>query len=198
MKNKAVFLDRDGVINEIIYHKEMGIIDSPFTVEQFKLLPDVGKAINSFHKQGFKVILVSNQPGLAKDQCDVVVFEKIKEKMRKELTKDNAKVDAEYYCLRHPDAKIDKYKKICDCRKPKPGMILQAAKEHDIDTKESWMIGDGINDIQAGCAAGCKTILIGRLKCDLCKVMEDEGIKPDFVAPNLYKASLITQEEIRD
>ena len=78
---KAVFLDRDGVVNDIIYHKEMGIIDSPFTVDQFKLLPDVGKAINRFHEQDFKVFIVSNQPGIAKDHFDLDVFEKMKEKM---------------------------------------------------------------------------------------------------------------------
>ena len=198
MKNKAVFLDRDGVINEVVYHKEMGIVDSPSTIEQFKLLPDVGKAINKFHELGFKVILVSNQPGIAKDHYDMDVFEKIQEKMHNELAKDGAKFDVEYYCLHHPEAKIEEYKEICDCRKPKPGMILQAAKEHDIELSESWMIGDGINDIQAGQKAGCKTILIGRMKCDLCKVMEAEGVKPDHIVPNLFKASLIIEEEERN
>jgi D-glycero-D-manno-heptose 1,7-bisphosphate phosphatase len=197
MKNKAVFLDRDGVINEIIYHKEMGIVDSPFTVDQFKLLPEVGKAINNFHDQGFMVILVSNQPGIAKDHFDMNIFEKIKEKMKNELAKVNEKIDAEYYCLHHPEAKIEKYKKICDCRKPKPGMILKASEDHNIDTSKSWMIGDGVNDIQAGNIAGCKTILIGRMKCDLCKILEDEGAKPDFIAENLYKASIITEKEER-
>ena len=197
MKNKAVFLDRDGVINEVIYHKEMGIIDSPFTVEQFKLIPDVGKAINKFHELGFKVILVSNQPGLAKDNYDLDILEKIKEKMNKELEKDGAELDAEYYCLHHPYAKVQEYKIICDCRKPKPGMILQAVEEHDIDLSKSWVIGDGINDIQAGQSAGCKTVLIGRMKCDLCKIMEDEGAKPNHIVPNLFKASLIIEKEER-
>ncbi|UCF49304.1 MAG: HAD family hydrolase [Thermoplasmatales archaeon] len=197
MKNKAVFLDRDGVINEIVYHKEMGIVDSPFTVEQFKLLPEVGNAINKFHDQGFKVILVSNQPGLAKDHYDINIFEKIKGKLESELAKVGAKLDAEYYCFHHPDAKIEKYKKICDCRKPKPGMIMQAAEDHNIDISKSWMIGDGINDIQAGQAVGCKTILIGRMKCDLCKILEDEKVKPDFIAANLYKAFLIIEKNER-
>jgi D-glycero-D-manno-heptose 1,7-bisphosphate phosphatase len=197
MKNKAVFLDRDGVINEIVYHKEMGFVDSPSTVEQFKLLPDVGKAINKFHELGFIVILISNQPGLAKDHYSIDVFEKIREKMKKELEKDGAILDAEYYCLHHPEAKIEKYKKICDCRKPKPGMIIQAVKDHDIELTKSWMIGDGINDIQAGQTVGCKTILIGRMKCDLCRIMEEEGVKPNFIASNLYKASLITEKEER-
>lgn len=193
MKNKAVFLDRDGVINEVVYYKEMGIIDSPFTVDQFKLLPDVAKAINKFHEQGYKVIIVSNQPGLAKDQYNMDVFEKIRKKMKKELEKEGATIDAEYYCFHHPEAKIGSYKKICFCRKPKPGMILQAAKEHDIDLLKSWMIGDDITDIKAGIDAGCKTIFIGRLKCDICRVMDEENAKPDFISPNLFKASLITQ-----
>jgi D,D-heptose 1,7-bisphosphate phosphatase len=193
MKNKAVFLDRDGVINEVVYHKEMGIVDSPFTVDQFKLLPDVAKAINKFHEQGYKVIIISNQPGLAKDQYAMAVFEKIRKKMKKELEKEGATIDAEYYCFHHPEAKIGSYKKICFCRKPKPGMILQAAKEHDIDLLRSWMIGDGITDMKAGIDAGCKTIFIGRLKCDICRVMDDEKAKPDFIAPTLFKASLITQ-----
>lgn len=197
MKNKAVFLDRDGVINEIVYYKELGIVDSPFTVKQFKLLPDVSKAINKFHKLGFIVILISNQPGQAKNYYSIEVFEKIIEKMKKELEKDGAKLDAEYYCLHHPEAKNEKYKKICDCRKPKPGMILQAVKDYDIELKKSWMIGDGLNDIQAGRAAGCKTILIGKMKCDFCKIMEAEGVKPNFIAPNLFKASLIIEKEER-
>jgi D-glycero-D-manno-heptose 1,7-bisphosphate phosphatase len=197
MKKKAIFVDRDGVINEIVYHSEMGIIDSPFTVEQFKLLPSVGKAINKFHKLGFLVILISNQPGMAKNQYSIDVFEKIKEKMKKELEKDDAKFDAEYYCFHHPDAKNKKYKKVCNCRKPKPGMILQATKDYDIDITKSWMIGDGINDIQAGQGAGCKTILIGNMKCDLCKIMEKEGVKPNFIVPNLYKAFLIIERDER-
>jgi len=108
MKKKAVFLDRDGVINEVFYHKEMGIVDSPFTVEQFNLLPDVGKAINNFHDQGFLVIVVSNQPGIAKDHHSMETFEKIKQKMHTELSKSNTKIDAEYYCFHHPDAKNEK------------------------------------------------------------------------------------------
>jgi D-glycero-D-manno-heptose 1,7-bisphosphate phosphatase len=197
MKNKAVFLDRDGVINEIVYNKEMGIVDSPSTVEQFKLLPDVGKAIKKFHALNFLVILISNQPGLAKDHYSIDVFEKIREKMKKDLEKDGAKLDAEYYCLHHPEAKIKKYKKICDCRKPKPGMIFQAVKDNNIEINKSWMIGDGINDIKAGQVAGCKTILIGIMKCDFCKVIEKESVKPNYITSNLYKASLITEKEER-
>jgi len=197
MKNKAIFLDRDGVINEIVYHKEMGILDSPSNPKEFKLLLDVGKAINKFHELGFKVIVASNQPGIAKGKFTLKIFEQIKNKMKKELAKTNSFVDAEYYCLHHPEGKIKRYAMICKCRKPKPGLILKAAEEKDIDLKNSWMIGDGITDIQAGATAGCKTILIGRMKCELCNLMEDVGVKPDFIALNLYKASLIIEKEVR-
>ena len=198
MKGKAIFLDRDGVINELIYYTDMGIVDSPFTPEQFKLIPDVDKAIKKFQKLGFKTIIVSNQPGVAKNNFAIETFEKIREKMKKELKKKDAVIDSEYYCFHHPDVKISKYRKICKCRKPAPGLLLTAAKEHNIDLLKSWMIGDGITDIQAGKAAGCKTILIGRMKCDLCKIMEHEGVKPDFIAPNLFKASLIIEKEARN
>ena len=197
MKNKAVFLDRDGVINELIYYEDMGIIDSPFTTKQFKLFPNVEKAIKKIKKLGFMTIVVSNQPGIAKKNFTVETFEKITEKMKKELKKKGAEIDFEYYCFHHPDGKIKKYRKICKCRKPKPGMLLSAAKKHNIDLSKSWMIGDGITDIKAGAAAGCKTILIGRMKCDLCKIMDYEGVKPNFIAPNLFKASLIIEKQER-
>ena len=197
MKNKAIFLDRDGVINELIYYEEHGVVDSPFTVEQFRLLPDVDKAIKKFKKLGFKTIIVSNQPGVAKKNFTVKTFEEIRKKMKKELNKKGVDIDFEYYCFHHPHGKVKKFTKICSCRKPKPGLLVTAAKEHDIDLSSSWMIGDGITDIQAGNSAGCKTILIGRMKCDLCKIMENKKIKPDFIVPNLFKASLIIQKQER-
>ena len=132
MKQKAVFLDRDGVINEVVYHQEMGILDSPFTAEQLKILPDVGKAINLLHKQGFKVIIISNQPGLAKAHFTLNTFKKMQQKMITELKKQKAFVDAEYYCFHHPHGTVASYTKTCTCRKPKPGMVRSAAKKHNI------------------------------------------------------------------
>jgi len=95
MKNKAVFLDRDGVINELVYYEEYGILDSPVTVEQFKIFPWVGEEINKFHNSGFKVIIISNQPGIAKGYLSPDYF-KIKDKMRKELAQQGASIDGEY------------------------------------------------------------------------------------------------------
>jgi len=197
MMNKAVFLDRDGVINEIVYHKEHGILDSPANVDEIHILPDVGKAINKLKSIGFKVIIVSNQPGIAKNKFTMDLFEQMKQKISDELKKQDASIDAEYYCLHHPEGTNPDYKGVCDCRKPKPGLILQAAKDLDIDLEKSWMIGDGVTDIQAGQAAGCRTILIGRMKCDLCELLDIKGAEPNFIAPNLFKASVIIEEEER-
>jgi D-glycero-D-manno-heptose 1,7-bisphosphate phosphatase len=185
---KAIFLDRDGVINELIYYSEHGVIDSPFTPEQFKLLPGVCEAIKKFRKTGFKVILVSNQPGIAKDYLSQQTFAEIEKKMKDELAKEEASLDGEYYCFHHPEAKVERLKVTCDCRKPKPGLLLRAAEDMDIDLSQSWMIGDGLTDIKAGKSAGCKTILLGRMKCELCHLMDEQDARPDAIASNLLQA----------
>jgi len=189
--SKAVFLDRDGVINELYYDDNQGVIDSPFHPDQFVLFPKVAEAINEFHKLGYLVIVISNQPGIAKKHFTEQTFEAIKKKMHDELKKHGTYMDAEYYCFHHPDAKLDKYKKICDCRKPKPGMILQAAKDHNIDLSASWMIGDSNVDIQAGKSIGCKTIFIGTKKT---YIWEKMVVEPDFIAPSLYEASVVIKD----
>ncbi|MFC1928304.1 D-glycero-alpha-D-manno-heptose-1,7-bisphosphate 7-phosphatase [Chloroflexota bacterium] len=186
---KAVFLDRDGVVNELIYYPEHGIIDSPFTVEQFKLFLGIGKAINKFHELGYKVVLVSNQPGIAKGHMSRKTFDKIREKMKEELAKEGAFLDGEYYCFHHLEAKIDELKVDCACRKPKPGLLLQAAKEMNIDLAYSWMIGDGLTDVRAGKEAGCRTILIGRVKCELCHLMNKNDAIPDAICSNLMEVA---------
>lgn len=185
---KAVFLDRDGVINELIYYPEQGIIDSPFTVEQFRLLPGVGEAIKKFREMDYKVVLVSNQPGIAKGSLSGETFERIRSRMKQELAKDGAFLDGEYYCFHHPEAKVERLKANCECRKPNIGLLLQAAQELDIDLSQSWMIGDSLTDVKAGKGAGVRTILLGRMKCELCLLMDNEDVRPDAIAPNLKEA----------
>ena len=170
--NRAVFLDRDGVINELVYHQEQEVIDSPFTPGQFKLIPGVTEALKTLHDDGYLTILVSNQPGIAKGHMTEKNFELIRQKMNSELSGDGAELDGEYYCLHHPEAVVEKYRVQCDCRKPLPGLLFKAAREKDIDLKESWLIGDNLSDIQAGKAAGCRTILIGTMKCESMPVDE--------------------------
>jgi D-glycero-D-manno-heptose 1,7-bisphosphate phosphatase len=185
---RAVFLDRDGVLNELVYYPEHGIIDSPFTPEQFKLLPGAAQSIYKLHGMGFKVVLVSNQPGIAKGHFSEGVFNQVRKKMREELAKEGAFLDGEYYCFHHPEAKVERFRVECECRKPKPGLLLQAAKETGIDLAGSWMIGDGLTDIQAGKKARVKTILLGRMKCELCHLMDEVDARPDSIASNLEEA----------
>jgi D-glycero-D-manno-heptose 1,7-bisphosphate phosphatase len=189
--HRAVFLDRDGVINELVYYPEHGIVDSPFIPEQFKLFPWVGKSIKKLSKEGYKVIIVSNQPGIAKGYLSREGFERIRGKMLSELKAQGACIDGEYYCFHHPEAKIKKLKVNCNCRKPNPGLLLEAAEALDINLSLSWMIGDGLTDVQAGKKAGCKTILLGRMKCELCNFMEEQDARPDAIAPNLLSATQI-------
>jgi histidinol-phosphate phosphatase family protein len=194
--NQAVFLDRDGVINEIVSFPELGLLDSPLNPRQFKLLPQAAEAIGVFNRLSLKVIVLSNQPAIAKGKMTMKSFERMRQKMRNELEKKGAHVDAEYYCFHHPSAKIAKYRRNCDCRKPKPGLFLRAAKDLELNLSKCYAVGDSLTDVKAGKSVGCRTILIGYLKCDLCRLMEDEGTRPDLIVPSLFAASEIIKKEI--
>jgi len=193
---RAVFLDRDGVINEIVYFPELGLLDSPLNPRQFKLLPNVPRAIRIFNKLDLKVVIASNQPGIAKGKTTKKLFEKIRLKMIRGLEKGGARIDAEYYCFHHPSAKYVKFRANCNCRKPKPGLFLRAAKDFGLDLSRSYAIGDNLMDVEAGKTAGCKTFLIGYLKCDLCKFIKDTGVKPDFIVPSLLHAARLIKKEV--
>ena len=193
---RAVFLDRDGVINEIVYFPEFGVLDSPLNPRQFRLLPGVAEAIRTFNRLGLKVIVASNQPGIAKGKMTEKVFERVGLKMKRLLEQRGAYIDAEYYCFHHPSAKDAKYRGNCDCRKPKPGLILRAAKDFGLNLSECYVVGDSLTDIKAGRAVGCRTLLIGNLKCDLCRLMEDECVKPDLIVPSLLQAFKIIEGEV--
>jgi len=200
MRNKAIFLDRDGVINEMVYNPEFGTVDSPLNPKEFRLVNKIAEAIKSLKKIGFLVVVVSNQPAVAKGKMSLNLLEKITEKMKRELRKRGTQLDGIYLCLHHPDSsqvKIRKYLKNCDCRKPKPGLVLKAARDLNIDLSKSFMIGDGLTDIQAGKRAGCKTIFLGDLKPNLSKLMGKQKIKPDFVAKNPLEIVKIIKKVVK-
>jgi D-glycero-D-manno-heptose 1,7-bisphosphate phosphatase len=191
----AVFLDRDGVINQLVFNPDLGLIDSPLNPAEFKLIPGAAEAIKTFNRLGLKVIVVSNQPGIAKGKMSEKLFDGIRLKMKSLLAENSAHIDGEYYCLHHPEANRVELKVKCQCRKPKPGLILKAAKEFGLKTSNCYMIGDGLADIMAGQAVGCKSIMIGIEKCDLCRLMEAMAVRPDIVAPSLLAASKIIEKE---
>jgi len=184
---RAVFLDRDGVINEMYYNEEHGFADSPANPQQFKLKKGIAEFIKKIQAKGFLVIVVSNQPGIAKRKFSETLFKKICQKMKSQLKRQGAKLDGEYYCLHHPQAINLRYKKNCSCRKPKSGLILKAISDYNIDIKNSWLIGDGVNDILTGKLVGCKTVLLAEIKeVGYLKIIEEKlrSMTPDFYASN--------------
>ena len=156
-KQKAIFLDRDGTIN-----KYVGFLTD---INQFELIDGVSEAIKKINHSEYLCIAITNQPVIARGEVSVEELDKIHNKMQTLLGKDGAYIDGLYYCPHHPDkgfvGERIEYKINCECRKPKPGLILQAAKDFNIDLSQSWMIGDGKNDVLCGKNAGCKTALIG-------------------------------------
>jgi D-glycero-D-manno-heptose 1,7-bisphosphate phosphatase len=182
---RAVFVDRDGVINDMVYDEEEGRITSPVSAKQLRVFPYVASAVKRLRSEGYEVIVISNQPGVAKRQFTLEELSKMNKKVRAELKSGGTRFDAEYYCLHHPEALVQKYKKVCDCRKPKPGLLLRAAEERRIDLYESFFVGDALMDIEAGRRAGCKTILVGHLNTFLSSMIERRGVVPDYVVPSL-------------
>ncbi|MBO4298923.1 MAG: HAD-IIIA family hydrolase [Clostridia bacterium] len=156
-KRKAVFLDRDGTINEYV-----GFLRRP---EDFRLLPGAAEAVKLIHEKGYLAVVATNQPVIARGEVTLEGLDEIHRKMETLLGLEGAFIDALYFCPHHPDGGFagerPEYKIACECRKPKPGMLLRAAKELNIDLAASWMAGDGKNDIGAGKNAGCRTALIG-------------------------------------
>lgn len=152
-KQKAIFLDRDGTIN-----KYVGFLRE---IEQFELLPNTSEAIKKINDSGYLAIVVTNQPVIARGEVTFEQLDQIHNKMETLLGKDGAYLDGIYFCPHHPhkgfETEIPELKVECECRKPKPGMLLQAAKDFNIDLSKSWMIGDSDNDILAGENAGCST-----------------------------------------
>ncbi len=177
------------MINEILFHQEQGLLETPFTVSQFKLKKGAAKAIGEINRMGLKAVVVSNQPGIAMRHFSKDTLRKVTEKMCRQLwTSGKSYLDGIYYCIHHPEKGFGSLKKRCTCRKPKAGLFKQAAKDFNIDLKNSFMIGDSILDVQAGKTAGCKTFLLAHLKCDLCHLMNRRGIKPDYLVKGLASA----------
>ncbi len=156
-KQKAIFLDRDGTINRYV-----GFLRD---INDFELLPGVAEAIRLINSSGYLAIVITNQPVIARGEIKVSELHHIHNKMETLLGREGAYIDALYYCPHHPDCgfegEVKELKIECSCRKPKPGLIFQAAEDYNIRLEDSWMIGDGKNDVGAGKAAGCKTVLIG-------------------------------------
>lgn len=175
MKAKAVFLDRDGVINQEkgYVHKIEGFHFFPYTFRALKKIP-----------QEYKKIIITNQSGITRGMYTQTDFETLNNWMILKMEGNGVKIDKVYFCSHHPDDN-------CLCRKPKPGLIMQARKEFHLDLKHSWLVGDKTSDILAGKNAGCKTILV---KTGFAGEDGLFSVKPDYIVLDLEKAVKIIEK----
>jgi D-glycero-D-manno-heptose 1,7-bisphosphate phosphatase len=156
----AVFLDRDGVINGLVPDPRAGVPESPLRQEDVVLLDGVAGAIRSLAAQGFVLVGVSNQPAAAKQTVTLAQLEAVQERVLALLAAEHAVLDDFRICWHHPEGTDPVLGVECGCRKPAPGMLLDAARANDIDLAASWMIGDTDADVLAGAAAGARTVLV--------------------------------------
>jgi D,D-heptose 1,7-bisphosphate phosphatase len=185
MTNIAVFLDRDGTINE-----EVGYLDR---IEKLKIFPNAYQAIRSINESGMKAVVVSNQAGVARGFFTEEFVVSINDLMQSDLNMQGAKIDKFYYCPHHPKEGKGIYLRNCDCRKPEPGMLLQAAAELNIDLARSYLIGDRFLDVETAKKAGAKGILVKTGYGE--SLLQDDGPdtatpdnKPDFIATDILDA----------
>jgi D,D-heptose 1,7-bisphosphate phosphatase len=176
--HRAVFLDRDGTINE-----EVGYLRN---LEQLKLFPRSAEAIRRLNQRGIKVIVVTNQSGVARGYFGEDFVREVHGLLQEKLRTEEAYIDAFYYCPHHPTEGVGPYRQACACRKPEAGMLLQASRDLHINLSRSYMVGDMRKDVQAGRNAGTKGILV--MTGYGTGEKADEDPHPDYVAPDLPAA----------
>ena len=179
-KTKAAFIDRDGVINE-----ERNYVHR---IEDFILLPGAVEGLTLLHKAGYRLIVVTNQAGIAHGYYDKEDVDRLHDHLRAQLIEHGVNLDAIYYCPHHPLGIVSSLTFECDCRKPSPGMLLQAAKDLELDIAASVLIGDKVSDIQAGKRAGVRCAIIVESGH---KIESSVRLEADMVAKDLLSAARV-------
>jgi len=181
--NRAVFLDRDGTINE-----EVGYLRN---LDMLKVIPGVGAAIRRLNAAGFKVVIITNQSGVARGYFPESLVHEAHDLLTRSLRSEGALIDGIYYCPHHPTAGDSKYTFVCDCRKPATGLLDRAARDLDIDLKRSFMVGDKWSDVELGHRAGARSILVrsGFAPDDPGNKRPSHVEDPDFKAHDLAEAA---------
>lgn len=192
-ESRAVFLDRDGVINRNIYDPETGAYESPHRVEDFQLLPNVIPALTRLRDAGFDLFLVSNQPSHAKGKVTLATLNEIHSQFMAQLSAANLSFKEFYYCFHHPDGIVPEYSGLCRCRKPSPYFLFLARDQYELALSRSWLVGDRSTDITCGVAAGVRTI---RVALDRSTEPADDDIIADFNAYDLAHATEIILTEV--
>ena len=181
MKHPAIFLDRDGTINA-----EVDFLTNP---DELHILPGSIPALRDAMAMGFRLVVITNQSGVARGLLTEARLREIHERMLKNLKAEGVVIDGIYYCPHHPTFGVPPYRTVCDCRKPKPGMIERAARELDLDLERSFLVGDRMIDIQTGNAVGIPSLLVrtgyGNAEADACRA---GGVPVAFIADDLQAA----------
>ena len=178
--NRALFLDRDGVVDELVFYPSHDEWESPRTVADLHMIPSAVAAMKDANRAGWLLFLITNQPSYAKGKCRLEDLHHVHAHVLADLKHAGVEVTDSYVCYHHPDSKIEAFR-VCECRKPSPFFIHEAAKKYDVDLAKSWMVGDQDTDIVTGINAGCRTALLnyGRSEGKRGKT------RPDLVAEDL-------------
>ena len=184
---KAAFIDRDGVINELIYNINTSSYESPHDVSDLKIIEGAFQGLRIIQAKGFELFIISNQPSYAKGKVSLEKLQDIAKLVETKLAQETIQIREIFYCYHHPEGIVPELTKICDCRKPGAFFLFNAQKNYNLNLAESWMIGDQDSDILCGKNAGCKTILIENPYSSSKRV----GLSsPDHRAKNLLTAAL--------
>jgi D-glycero-D-manno-heptose 1,7-bisphosphate phosphatase len=184
---KAVFLDREGVISELVLNKKTGECEPPQRAEDLRLKPGVIPCLRRLQDAGYDLFLVSNQPDYAKGKVTLDALDGIQKELDRLLTSQGVFFKEYYYCRHHPQGVVPGYSYACECRKPKPFFLFDARDRHSIDLRESWMVGDQDTDVECGKAAGTRTILIEEPK----SASKRGKSRPDYTASKMAEATEI-------
>ncbi|MBI3273327.1 MAG: HAD family hydrolase [Planctomycetes bacterium] len=158
--DRAVFLDRDGVLLDLAWNAGTGTYESPLRPEDVRPRAGAAALLRGLRADGWRLLVVSNQPALAKGECTRECLEAVHRRAIEALAAEHARVDGWYYCYHHPLGVNAAFARACGCRKPEPGLLLAAAAEWRLDLRRCWMVGDRDTDAEAGRRAGCRTVLV--------------------------------------
>ncbi len=195
-RQKAVFLDRDGVVNELVYNDDTELLDSPFSEGEFRYVDGVIETLRKIGQAGYYIFIVTNQPAAAKGKTTLKKLYDLNAWLVGDLEGKGIHVEFVNMCPHHPEknrnTEFGFLNWQCNCRKPQAGMINNLLEGYGIDRANSYMVGDSYTDVQAGKKAGIKTVLLGKWKCDMCQRME-EG-RPDHVIHRIEELVGILEE----
>lgn len=189
---KAVFLDRDGVLNRLAFNQATGEYESPHSEEETEIYSFTASALKKLQDAGYMLLVVSNQPSFAKGKATMANIKKVHKKVDDHLKKNGINIAEYFYCYHHPEGIVEGYSYECECRKPKPFFVNEAQKKYNIDGSASYFIGDQDKDVFCGKAAGVKTILLTGEKISDDKRGQSD---PDYRAKDLEEAIKIILKE---